>query len=404
MCRSSKGVKNVAEKVLMVDDDKNVLDGIGRQLRKAFHIETALSATEGLEAVKSKGPYAVVVSDLRMPGMNGIEFLKSVRVICPDTVRMMLSGNADLEDAVQAVNEGNIFRFFIKPCSSDILAKGIETGIEQYRLVTAERELLQKTLKGSVKILTEILSIVNPEAFGRSSRIVRLVKRVASHLGVSEIWQFELAAMLSQVGCVTLPESTLENLYQGKDLSGDELLLFERHPLIASNLLSHIPRLEKVVEIIQYQEKHFDGSGIPHDDRRGEAIPLCSRILKAALDLDVLEKRKFSIYDAIHELKKRNGRYDPAILEAMEAVFKVSENYSESKIYLRELKAGMILCEDIFTTQGRLVISRGQEVNSILINHLMNFAKNIGIKEPIAVRIPYSSSEDTRREDINHAE
>jgi response regulator RpfG family c-di-GMP phosphodiesterase len=378
----------VAEKVLMVDDDKNVLDGIGRQLRKAFHIETALSATEGLEAVKSKGPYAVVVSDLRMPGMNGIEFLKSVRVICPDTVRIMLSGNADLDNTVQAVNEGYIFRFFIKPCPSDILAKGIETGIEQYRLVTAERDLLQKTLKGSIKVLTEVLSIVNPEAFGRSSRIAKHVKQIASYLGVSEAWQFELAAMLSQVGCFTLPESTLKKLYQGKDLFGDELQLFERHPLIASNLLSHIPRLENVAEIIQYQEKHFDGSGIPQDDRRGEAIPLCSRVLKVALDLDVLEAKKFSKYDAIQELKKRKGRYDPAILEAMEAVFKASENCSESRIYLRDFQAGMILCEDIYTTQDRLVISRGQEINSILINRLMTFAKNIGIREPIAVRIP----------------
>ncbi|SPD74163.1 conserved hypothetical protein [uncultured Desulfobacterium sp.] len=384
----------MAEKVLMVDDEKNILDGISRHLRRVFHIETALSAADGLSALQRSGPYAVIVSDLRMPGIDGIEFLKSVKKICPDTVRMMLSGHADLEHAIQAVNEGNIFRFFTKPCSPDTLAKGIETGIEQYRLVTAERELLQKTLKGSVKVLTEVLSIVNPEAFGRSSRITRLVKQAASHLGVSEIWQFELAAMLSQVGCVTLPESALKNLYQGKDLPGDELQLFETHPMIASNLISHIPRLEKVAEIIRYQGKHYDGSGIPRDARKAETIPLCSRILKAALDFDVLEKTKCSINDAIVELKKRNGHYDPMVLEAIEAVLKVSEDYSENKIYIRELKTGMILGDDIFTTQGMLIISRGQEVNQILINRLMNFARNIGVKEPITVRIPHLSTED----------
>ena len=375
-------------KVLVVDDEQNVLDGISRRLRKKIRIETALSAAEGLVQMEHNGPYAVIISDLRMPVMDGIQFLSRVKECSPDTVRMILTGNADVENAIQAVNEGNIFRFFTKPCPIETLTKGIQAGIKQYRLVRAERELLQSTLKGSIKVLTEVLSIVNPEAFGRSSRIERLVIQIASQLGVPESWQFELAAMLSQVGCVTLPEMVLNKIYESKDLTEDESQLFEKHPLIASDLLSHIPRLEKVAETIKYQEKHFDGSGIPKDSRRGEDIPLGSRILKVVLDFDILEKKEGSTISALRALRKRNGRYDPAILQVMDSILKAKATYNEKIVQLKGLETGMILDEDIFTKGGRLLISRGQEITPMLIDRLMNFARNSGIKEPIRILIP----------------
>ncbi|MBW1699478.1 MAG: response regulator, partial [Deltaproteobacteria bacterium] len=133
----------MTEKILVVDDEQNLLNAIYRQLRKSFQIDTALGPEQGLTAVENKGPYAVVISDLRMPAMDGIQFLARVKQINPETVRMMLTGNADLEKTIQAVNEGNIFRFFTKPCPPEILAGGLRSGIEQYQLVTAERELLQ---------------------------------------------------------------------------------------------------------------------------------------------------------------------------------------------------------------------------------------------------------------------
>jgi response regulator RpfG family c-di-GMP phosphodiesterase len=379
----------MTEKILIVDDEQNVLNGISRSLRKEFNIDTALSGKAALEAITRDGPYAVIVSDLRMPEMDGIRLLNRVKDCAPDTVRMMLTGNADLKDAMQAVNEGNIFRFFTKPCPLETFTKGIQIGIEQYRLVTAERELLEKTLKGSIKVMTELLSIVNPEAFGRSSRLERYVKQIASQLNVSEPWQFELAALLSQVGCITLPEAALKKLYLGQSLSEDELQLFEKHPSIASNLLSHIPRLQKVAEIIQYQEKHFDGSGIPEDDRRGENIPLGSRILKVALDFDVLEQKKNSTSHALHILKERNGRYDPVILQAMEKALKAEDSYAVKEISVSGLRPDMILEKDVFTKNGQLLISRGQEVNSMLISRLQTFSRNVGVQEPLCVRIPF---------------
>jgi DNA-binding NtrC family response regulator len=152
----------MSDRILLVDDDANILQGYQRALRKQFVLEPALSGEEGLEAVRAQGPYAVVVADMQMPGMNGVEFLARVKEIAPDTVRMMLTGNADQQTALEAVNEGHIFRFLTKPCSPDLLAKMLGAGLKQYGLVMSERDLLAKTLRGSIQVLTDVLGLVNP--------------------------------------------------------------------------------------------------------------------------------------------------------------------------------------------------------------------------------------------------
>lgn len=132
-------------KVLFVDDDPNVLAGIRRQLRKKMPIETVESGSAGIEAIGTQGPFAVVVTDYCMPGMNGIEFLTRVRQASPETVRMLLTGSADLHAAIQAVNQGNIFRFLTKPCSPEQLVEAIDSGIKQYRRTHRERKFNQRT-------------------------------------------------------------------------------------------------------------------------------------------------------------------------------------------------------------------------------------------------------------------
>ena len=184
-------------KVMCVDDDQNILSGYKRQLRKDFEIETALGGEEGIEMMMSKGPFAVIVSDMRMPGMNGKQFLARVRASNPNTVRIMLTGNADMQMAIDAVNEGNIFRFLTKPCQPEALTKSLAAGIKQYQLIMAEQELLKNTLTGSIKILVEILSMVNPVAFGQASRIRKYVRHIGKEMHLPNLWQYEIAATLS---------------------------------------------------------------------------------------------------------------------------------------------------------------------------------------------------------------
>lgn len=377
-----------AQKILFVDDDPNILASFKRTLRKRYDMDVAVGPEEGLKAVEGYRHYALVISDLRMPVMDGIQFLSRVRELSPDTVRMILTGNADLQAAIDAVNRGNIFRFLTKPCEPETLQSAIDSGLHQYRLVRAEKELLEKTLRGAIRILAEVLSLVNPEAYGRASRIARYVSDVGARLGYPKPWQLETAAMLSQIGCIVLPEDSLKKIYRGNELTPEEAQLFAMYPSVGASLIGKIPRMEEISEIIAYQEKHYDGSGIPKDDRSGEAIPLGSRILKVVLDFDALEARGLPRAAAMNHMRKRQGAYDPKVLKALEEVLGDEARFEVKELSLHELQLNMIIGDDVLSLKGVLLTAKGQEITPALLERLKNFAKTVGVKEPIRVLIP----------------
>jgi response regulator RpfG family c-di-GMP phosphodiesterase len=360
------------EKILCVDDELNILEGYQRALRKEFHIDVAIGGEQGLEAIANRGPYAVIVSDMRMPGMDGIQFLSLVKKLAPNSVRMMLTGNADQQTAIEAVNEGNIFRFLTKPCSPEMLGKALSAGIMQYRLIMAEKELLEKTLSSSIHVLTDILSLVNPTAFGRATRVRRIVKDLVEYMGIDDAWQVDIAAMLSQIGCVTIPEATMSKVFSGTQLSVDEFKILQSHPQVGHDLLSMIPRMEPVAEIIAYQEKRFNGTGLPADDLQGEDIPVGARVLKLALDFDKLLQANLSEVEAFEELERRTGWYDPTAIEALRQTRTKQGDYELTYITLDELAPGMVMAENLLSSRGLLLIAQGQEVTRSVCLKLQN--------------------------------
>jgi response regulator RpfG family c-di-GMP phosphodiesterase len=341
----------------------------------------ALGPEAGLKILAQEGPFPVVISDMRMPVMDGVRFLAKVKERAPDSVRIMLTGATDQQTAMDAVNEGSIFRFLTKPCPPDKLARAIGAGIDQHRLVTAERDLLEKTLRGSVKVLTDVLSLVNPMAFGRASRVVRLVRQICTQLDVARPWQAEMAAMLSQVGCVALPQATLQRVYQGAALSDEERRMFQDHPRIGSGLIANIPRLERIAQIIADQEK-------PLDDPGGEKIPLEARILHVALDYDTLVAAGRAHWDAVEEIRSRDGRYDADVLEALARIVAAERQCEYTTVGVEDLTTPMILAEDVRTTSGLLLIAKGQEVNPTLCERLRNFVQMGEIVDRFRVFIP----------------
>ena len=135
------------ERILCVDDESSALDGYQRILHRQFEVSTAVSGEQALAIVERRGPYAVVISDMRMPGMNGAEFLARVRKEAPETVRMLLTGYSDVQSAMDAVNKGHVFQFLTKPCEKDVLLAAINSGVTQYRAQVAERELVRNAQK-----------------------------------------------------------------------------------------------------------------------------------------------------------------------------------------------------------------------------------------------------------------
>ncbi|SFM68838.1 HD domain-containing phosphohydrolase [Thermodesulforhabdus norvegica] len=382
-----------SEKILFVDDEPNLLMAVKRSLHNRFSVDTAESGKEGLEKIKKQGPYAVVVADLRMPIMDGIQFLTRVREISPETVRMMLTGYADVTTAIEAINSGNVFRFLTKPCAVDVLVKNLEAGLQQYRLIRAEKELLEKTLKGCIALLSEVLSLTNPEAFGRASRIARYAVWIAREVGYGELWKVETAAMLSQLGCLLVPEETILKVYRGEELVGEEKQLMEMHPSVAAHLIRHIPRLEDIARIVAYQEKHYDGSGIPIDTVKGEEIPIESRILKLAIDLEKLVSAGHPITESYQIMRSCSGVYDPALMPGLARIVNIQANYKKKSLYLKELRGGMIVAGSVYSSDGRLLIREGHEITPVILQRLRNFAATVGVNEPIEVYVPQQSSD-----------
>ncbi len=373
------------EKILFVDDDPNILSAYQRQLRKQFNVDTAIGGELGLTAIANHGPYSVIVADMGMPGMNGIQFLSKAKEITPDSVRMMLTGNADQQTAMNAINEGNIFRFLTKPCQPEVITKVLTAGIEQYRLITSEKELLEKTLNGSVKVLTDVLAIVNPTAFGRTSRIHNFIQTICAELKIEKPWQIELAAMLSQIGCITMSEETLTKVYRGDNLTEQELQTFQRHPQIGSSLIASIPRLEKVAEIIACQELRFYSSVTPLGTKSGADIPLGARILKLIIDFDSLVTTGMNNAQALEAIRKRQDWYDQTIVEALKRIIVAEKGYEVKYVKTNELTTQMILAEDIKTSTGTLFAAQGCRITLLVRIRLINLAQAKSIKEPIKV-------------------
>jgi response regulator RpfG family c-di-GMP phosphodiesterase len=384
------------ERILFVDDDANLLAACERNFRRQFPLDTATGGEAGLAKLAERGPYAVVVSDRQMPGMDGIQFLATVRQRAPDTVRVMLSGNVDLEAAVRVVNEGNIFRFLIKPCPPEILGKAVEDARTQYRLIIAEKELLTKTLSGSIKLLTDILSTFDVKSFGRTEQLRSLINKFTQQMPVENGWEVHLAAMLAPIGYVTLPPEVVVKARTGQTLTKIQEQLIAGVPQIAARLLANIPRLEGVANNVRYQDKHFDGTGSPSDAVKGEAIPFGSRLLRILFDMQELQTGGVSPLKALNEMQQRQGWYDPKLLSAVRTGMGGTEVATETaqdtakpnvSVCVRDLNVGMVLYSDILTKDGTLVLSAGHQISEMSLEKIQNFDQLSGIKEPIFVEI-----------------
>lgn len=382
---------SVPNKILLVDDDTNLIEGIQRFFHKRFDIDTAPGGSEGLQKMAAEGPYAVVIADMRMPAMSGLEFLKEVQKQAPDTIRMMLTGNADLATAVAAVNDGRVFRYLNKPCPPPNLAPAIEAGLEQYRLIFAERQLLENTLGGAVKILTEILSVFDPATFGCSSRLRYYIHDFMLSTSPTGLWEFEMAAMLSQIGRVTIPPGLIDKERQGRPLAENEKNLLNQIPELGARLIENIPRLDTVARIIRYQKKHFDGTGCPADSLSGDKIPLGSRVLKVLMDFVALEASEGSRPLALQVMRERIGWYDLEVLAAVSRWCDVALDNPPAiqsnvqSVRIENLRVGDALAQDVRIQGDILIVAANARLTPVMLEKLRNFRQLATIDQFVLV-------------------
>jgi response regulator RpfG family c-di-GMP phosphodiesterase len=388
----------MTSRILCVDDEPNVLQALERQLRKQFEIVTAEGPVQGLEALEKSGPFAVILSDLRMPVMNGIEFLATAKERFPESVRMILSGQADFAATIAAVNEGSIFRFLTKPCENDHLVKALTAALEQYRLVQAERELLEHTLIGSIEVLSEILSLVSPLAFSRSHRIRRYVRHMAGELGLPEPWQYEVAAMLSQIGCVTVPPDVLEKVYSGAPLSNSEAETFASHCQLGGRLLARIPRLEQVAQMIGNQQEQ--GSEIAARPGGAGTITIGVQMLQIANEFDQGIIRGLGRDAVTSEIRRRHPN-NKDMVSALHTAQVPALGTEVRMVGVQDLSTNMVINCEVYSKNGLLLLSKGQEVTDSVVARMLSFADSVGVVQPFSVVIPRTSGiEDKCRSEI----
>jgi response regulator RpfG family c-di-GMP phosphodiesterase len=380
------------ERILVVDDDHHLLSSFRRQLGERFDITTAQNGKDAIalvhEALEIKSPFAVVLCDMRMPGIDGIETLEQIKELAPDTVRLMLTGNADQQTAIDSINRGQIFRFYTKPFPLDQLGDGLEAAIEQYRLVIAERELLEKTVTGSIKMLIDLMSLNDPVAYGLATRLREWIRILQKNFNMPYRWQLEVAASLVAVGHVALPPDLVTKKRKHGVLNDTEEMILERTPEIARDLLANIPHLSKVAKIVYLQDRGYDGSGFPADGPKGDAIPLDARILKILKDLAAASEGGPLTTEALESLDNQKQQYDPVLLVKVRTCLKAlvsGQTTAVIELPVAALRSGHMVLSDVRLSNGHLIFPAHTELSHNQISRLQNLRKIFTFVEPVKI-------------------
>jgi len=382
----------MADRVLFVDDEPLVLESLRRALRGRYDIATATSGATGLELIGESltqgDPFAVIVSDMMMPVMSGVEFLARAADLTPDSIAMILSGQADLEQTIKVVNSANLFRFLTKPLAPDALCRALDHALRQHQLIHAERQLLERTVGGAANILTDVLSMASPAASRRTAQLRSMVACVADQLGLAADWRLPVAAMLSHIGCVAVPGHVLEKLEAGQDLDAQERAIFDSHPAQGQRLLAQIPRFEQIAEWVG-RLPTSTGQYAPEPGRPADASATDD---EAPFVLEAVGGFLLSYCaggttaaDVLQELAS-TGRYSDDLLDAVRgAAATLAPRGVKREVTVRQLLVGMIFERDVRTCSGQILIRKGEHVTAPLATRLTNFDNTVGVVQPLLV-------------------
>jgi adenylate cyclase len=353
---------STGSRVLLVDHEPNVLTALRRALRgRGFELRCASSGTEALVLLRCE-PVEAIVCGLRMPGMNGAEFLQASVALAPDAVRVLLTGHVDVASAVRQIPGADAFRCMAKPWDNAMLLQCLAEGLEHratarerdaLRLVAEQRgeqlralqtglagpagqhapelaealqrqrhtiERLKTDLASSLHLLTTLIEQRAGLTAGCAQRVARHVRALGPSFGVlgEALHDLSFAALVQDIGKATLPE---ELVHQPLDaLAPPQHQQVLAHPQAGQALLQELPWLQGVGGILARVNENFDGTGVP-GHCVGAGIPMASRILRVAADYEhglagALQARRLSREEALDQLCRHRGtRYDPQVVD-----------------------------------------------------------------------------------------
>jgi CheY-like chemotaxis protein len=376
--------------IMVVDDQPANLKLLEDLLTQQGHAVRSFPRGRLALDAASRNPPDLILLDINMPEMNGFEvckLLKADESLAPVPV-LFLSALNETRDKVNAFRSGGV-DYITKPFQLEEVRARVETHLALHRARQVERELLERTLNGAVKTLSDLAHLISPTLTERSGALRNMVMHIVQRMHLKDPWQYELAATLCLIGCITLPADAFEHAYVADKASSEEVQMYRGHPDVGFELLKRIPRLEGVAEMIRLQ--HVETGNWAKDDTAERG----ARMLKTVQELDRRTLRGIPFQTACDQLRAAPGKYPTALLDAL-------KDYSPSRIHFEvkrlpapQLLPGMILEDDVVTEDGSLtVISKGTTLTITLIERVQNFARTRGVRDPIQVRAPQGSYAD----------
>ena len=374
-------------KILFVDDERSLLNGIERRLGDDFDIWTAESGAEGLETIQEQGPFAVIFTDMQMPRMNGVEFASQGQALAPDSTFVMLTGNQDQQTAVEAINRGNVFRFLNKPCDSEDLRKAIHDGIRQYELVTHEKELLNKTFVRSVSILTDVIEITQPDLIGRADQIGSKMEELCRALEIDNRWEYKLAARLSLVGLALLAKDKRDLVMNESHRSQNARLALEESMMITSRLISDTPRLGGIASLLSEQRKSEGNLTEGEPASENEVVQTGATLLRVATHWEFLAQQGLDASSIQDELTALMPELPGTLLDSVvNGQASEDSNVTYLDCHPTDLEPGMVVSRDIRSADGIVLVRSGRRLSQAMIQNLASY----GMLKSVTVIVPTS--------------
>ena len=382
-------------KILIVESNSFTLAETQRVLSNTYTVQTAMSAPDGLRMMQQSGPFQIIISELQLGDASGVNFLRDVMNASPATIRIALTAATAVAPLISVVNDSAVFQVLAKPCPPEKLRQAVESALRRHSEAAIERELVDRTLSSAITVLSEVLAAVDPLSFGRSIAMRQNVRNLAKELELRSSWELEVAAMLCNLGLITIPASLIVKWNSKASLTAVEAEIVQRYPASGSTLIAKIPRLEKVADIVHYQNKNFDGSGFPNDAVKGEQIPYGARVLKVLIDLAEIERRGIGSKEALAAMYSSQVRYDPQILQVALRFFGYAPGDGNAirrpvatPVLAKELRTGYVLASNVETADGTKLMASGFTITETLLERINNFCALHGVREPILVEKP----------------
>jgi response regulator RpfG family c-di-GMP phosphodiesterase len=396
-------------KILYVDDEENLLSSFRSLMRNEDAQVTILNDSTKIDAVlEHDGPFAAVMSDQRMPGLDGVGVLERVRRASPDCVRILVTGNSDHHDTTRAVNIGGISHHVSKPWNESDLKNLLRGSVEKYNLIgnnahlasviTAQNKELRLLLDGTVtqvvKMLSELIGSTSPRGAEQTERLKKFggaILTLLPPIDEHEHWNIMRSFELFNLGLTMLPvwvHGAIAN--DGLD-AVDRIPAARSHHLLAARMLNDIPRLDGIAEILRLAYKNYDGTGQPVSDvATGKSIPLGSRILHILLDMEKRSTQNFKERDVLRAMLQAPNIYDVEILRLMLGHAQPKQtSHADRSLRVADLREGMLLLQDVGSRSGHILLNANTSLTELGIKMIIEWHAGDPVEEPIRVRQLY---------------